>query len=1507
MLSKILLSCLVCFIFLDSFGQFSTLIPSNTATHVAINSGRWFEGSTWNTGTIPGDAAIVHIPVGKIVSYDSVSTAHIFAIRVDGEFNCVQTTLSDSTHIIFETLIGTMASKVRFLANDVGDGKINITITPFDILAHKNGTSGYAQVWNANAHSHYNDGETHYEVTYNTASKYRYKTHALATSDNSTNATKVTEATRTLIDDGTGILGRSSWDSTQLSIGLITMGELEIIGQEKLEMSKLSANADKGQKTINLSDIPAGWKVGDQILVSRGGESTTPSNGEDVKIIESISGTTITTTKKLNKNHWGRAADNLHCYVGNLTRNITFRSGDISDVHHRAHQMAMMNPTNVKIKNAAFIDMGRTDKSKLLDDFTWDEWVPASTFKSYSSPLGQEVAKFKRMPAKDISNSRGRYTLHLHRLGANDTTKSATIVGNVVWGNPGWGITQHHSKADISKNVIYEVIGSGLVSESGSEIGSWDDNFVVDIDKGHTTSPYVSAIYFDEYLFSGQGLGMRGRAVVCKNNVIVNAIQGVGIMNMNPNLTNSDRVDPVALSKRPGYEVDNFPLDINGYSSEGDGIIPTEPALIMENTTTIWCGDGLKSIEREMGVNHESRSVFDGFICWGADIGLRITYQADYTFRDVFISGKAPSSSFGLYMWKHSHNHYFERIKFADLAYAVTVSRLVENTNQPKKIRNNGFTPWYFIDLEVENVPKFYKIELEDPTSTTTYNEHGDNPIHLSSSDLTPRLTTFTILDSSELYVDVTGGDFRFEIDGIITDQSGSYNMGIRQSLAQGNLRLGYPERIYEFTSKAKFEEYLTKNGIFKDTANNNQLYFIINEALPDRRTFKYTKFPVRVKIKNAPSTSLYTNAAIEPSFNLEPKYQIVSRLADVSQSSTNNSITMYGGAIDVSATKAVDGNNNGRKNVNQYQDGLLPVGSWSETNVELEPWYDLDLKETKDIKYIELWNIVDTNGYEIETMGSNFKDFYVLISDNPFGTATLSQALTIAHTSYLKNSTPTRKFSINDIGVKGRYIRIQAIGTTKLELAEVEVVGRKSICPKSNAGDDKTSCVGSSVLLDANNTDFGTGAWTWSPSAPVYENSTTASDYNAEISFSSGGVYTGTWSLTSGTCTLSSNEMTVSINSPNSVVTTDASGSCYSRGDANWTHILDNSQNIIASFKDNGQNLGQVDAKVFYHGGNAFNINSGGIGACSQEAVMNRSYVINTEKTPTGNVSLRLYFTDAELTDLIQKASSNSCDRDNLNSISGLYVTQVSGASQEDGVFDVNDGTITGHTTINNGLGNATWSANYIEFDVTKFSEFWIHGSPSNTPLPVELSNFEVKCADKNKSILSWTTTSELNSNYFLLERSLDAENWSKVGIVSASGNSNQTNQYTFIDYGAFTESLQYYRLTQVDSDGQKKVYPAIYRKCNFTEPSMKIYPNPSYLGNFTLEINSDFSNDNSEVVISDVQGRVIAKRKINIEIGSQEFNFTDINLKAGTYLVHIKIGDKTLFSPEKINVIFN
>ncbi len=102
----------------------------------------------------------------------------------------------------------------------------------------------------------------------------------------------------------------------------------------------------------------------------------------------------------------------------------------------------------------------------------------------------------------------------------------------------------------------------------------------------------------------------------------------------------------------------------------------------------------------------------------------------------------------------------------------------------------------------------------------------------------------------------------------------------------------------------------------------------------------------------------------------------------------------------------------------------------------------------------------------------------------------------------------------------------------------------------------------------------------------------------------------------------------------------------------------------------------------------------------------------------------------------------------------------------------------------------------------------------PSCLPLPITLLSFEGHL-ENNSVILEWSTATEHNNDYFYIERSNDGFTWSKILQVPAVGNSS-----TKVDYLAIDDSPRngnnYYRLTQVDYDGQKETFDIIVVSLN-------------------------------------------------------------------------------------------
>lgn len=113
--------------------------------------------------------------------------------------------------------------------------------------------------------------------------------------------------------------------------------------------------------------------------------------------------------------------------------------------------------------------------------------------------------------------------------------------------------------------------------------------------------------------------------------------------------------------------------------------------------------------------------------------------------------------------------------------------------------------------------------------------------------------------------------------------------------------------------------------------------------------------------------------------------------------------------------------------------------------------------------------------------------------------------------------------------------------------------------------------------------------------------------------------------------------------------------------------------------------------------------------------------------------------------------------------------------------------------------------------------------------PLPVELTTFNGTLDTRNCATLHWTTATELNSNYFALERSTDGSMFAEVGRMAAGHTSSSTLGYKWPDPQPLTQ-LTYYRLRQVDLDGKSSYSSVVALSPKLAvAQQLEVYPNPS------------------------------------------------------------------------------
>lgn len=146
--------------------------------------------------------------------------------------------------------------------------------------------------------------------------------------------------------------------------------------------------------------------------------------------------------------------------------------------------------------------------------------------------------------------------------------------------------------------------------------------------------------------------------------------------------------------------------------------------------------------------------------------------------------------------------------------------------------------------------------------------------------------------------------------------------------------------------------------------------------------------------------------------------------------------------------------------------------------------------------------------------------------------------------------------------------------------------------------------------------------------------------------------------------------------------------------------------------------------------------------------------------------------------------------------------------------------------------------------------------------PLPVELLSFNaVKTG--GSALLLWQTATEINNNFFRVEKSADGFNFSSIGIVFGAGNSNQLLDYSFVD-ATPVSGINYYRLAQVDFDGTEHLSQMVsldFSGVNEMD-DISIYPNPVSLES-TLNIVVP-PDEQGFMQISDINGRIIYSERV-------------------------------------------
>ncbi|HZX74948.1 MAG TPA: T9SS type A sorting domain-containing protein [Cyclobacteriaceae bacterium] len=211
------------------------------------------------------------------------------------------------------------------------------------------------------------------------------------------------------------------------------------------------------------------------------------------------------------------------------------------------------------------------------------------------------------------------------------------------------------------------------------------------------------------------------------------------------------------------------------------------------------------------------------------------------------------------------------------------------------------------------------------------------------------------------------------------------------------------------------------------------------------------------------------------------------------------------------------------------------------------------------------------------------------------------------------------------------------------------------------------------------------------------------------------------------------------------------------------------------------------------------------------------------------------------------------------------------------------NNGVVAGNNADPQAQTAATTSGNFATVASTSIQNI-VNGSIN--PLPIKLLSF-IGNAVKGKVDLSWSTSSELNFDYFEVERSGNAKDFTSIGKVTGNGTSTIRHDYTLADEKPLI-GRSYYRLKSVDFDSYTEYFKVIGVDFS-TDKMFDVSPNPTDGTSIRFTMNF-IPEGNTDIIVYDNFSNVVAHYA-----PSESSQFVEFSnpLKSGMYYAKILSGD--------------
>lgn len=199
-----------------------------------------------------------------------------------------------------------------------------------------------------------------------------------------------------------------------------------------------------------------------------------------------------------------------------------------------------------------------------------------------------------------------------------------------------------------------------------------------------------------------------------------------------------------------------------------------------------------------------------------------------------------------------------------------------------------------------------------------------------------------------------------------------------------------------------------------------------------------------------------------------------------------------------------------------------------------------------------------------------------------------------------------------------------------------------------------------------------------------------------------------------------------------------------------------------------------------------------------------------------------------------------------------------------------------------------------------SNFGEFTFGSSTNLNSLSVELISFTAAYnVLKNGVDLNWATATEINSDYFTVERSINGKDWIDILVVKAAGNSSYILKYNSFDTEPFCGTV-FYRLRQTDINDSYNYSSIQLVNNNSKVMDVAVFPNPMN-NQTTLKYWSDI-DDEYQLVITNTLGQVIFNKSIVLNHGQNLITIDLEQLIPGNYNLKIQSSNSAKFVTKNI-----